>query len=130
MLFYALGLGCVPWLSQSEIFTYPARGLGTGLATATNWAGNLLIGATFLTMMERMTPSGAFGFYAALCAVGWCGVVGWYPDLSGFSLEEVGEILEGGFGVGESRRRRRERERGLREEGGEGGRVEVVGDKV
>lgn len=111
VMFYALGIGNVPWLSQSEIFSYNVRGLGTGMATATNWAGNLLIGSTFLTMMDKMTPTGAFGFYAGLCAIGWVGVVGWYPDLSGFTLEEVGEILEKGFGVEESRRRRNELKR-------------------
>ncbi|KAI5795397.1 general substrate transporter [Peziza echinospora] len=107
VMFYALGIGNVPWLSQSEIFTYNVRGLGTGMATATNWAGNLLIGSTFLTMMDKLTPSGAFGFYAALCAVGWVFVVGWYPDLSGFTLEEVGEILQDSFGVEESRKRKK-----------------------
>ena len=107
VMFYALGIGNVPWLSQSEIFTYNVRGLGTGMATATNWAGNLLIGSTFLTMMDKLTPSGAFGFYAALCAVGWIFVVGWYPDLSGFTLEEVGEILQDSFGVEESRKRKK-----------------------
>ena len=76
------------------------------MATATNWAGNLLIGSTFLTMMDRMTPTGAFGFYAGLCAVGWVFIVGWCPDLSGFTLEEVGEILNEGFGVEDSRRKR------------------------
>lgn len=108
VIFYALGIGNVPWLSQSEIFTYNVRGLGTGMATATNWAGNLIIGSTFLTMMDRMTPSGAFGFYAGICAVGWVAVIFLYPDLSGFTLEEVGQILEHGFGVKEAKRKRAE----------------------
>lgn len=77
------------------------------MATATNWAANLILGATFLTMMERMTPSGAFGFYACLCFAGWVFVIFLYPDLSGFTLEEVSDILSQGFGIKESRRRRK-----------------------
>ncbi|KAL7270871.1 myo-inositol transporter itr1 [Rhizina undulata] len=111
VMFYALGIGNVPWVGQSEMFPYNVRGLGTGMATATNWAGNFILGATFLTMMERMTPSGAFGFYAGLCALGWLFVVFLYPDLSGFTLEEVAEILSHGFGIKESDRRRKELKR-------------------
>jgi MFS transporter, SP family, solute carrier family 2 (myo-inositol transporter), member 13 len=82
---YATGLGNVPW-HQGELFSLEGgllyllksqtsrlipgpsavRGIGTSLSTATNWAGNLLIGSTYLSLMDRITPSGAFGFYASV----------------------------------------------------------------
>ncbi|KAH0610636.1 uncharacterized protein H6S33_012163 [Morchella sextelata] len=108
VMFYALGIGNIAWVGQSEVFPYNVRGYGTGMATATNWGANLILGSTFLTMMDKMTPSGAFGFYAILCFLGWLFVIFLYPDLSGFTLEEVAEILGKSFGIKESRRRRKE----------------------
>jgi len=66
---YATGLGNVPW-QQGELFGLEVRGIGTSLSTATNWAGNLLIGSTYLSLTEKFTPAGAFGFYAGLVSSG------------------------------------------------------------
>ncbi|TFK75535.1 general substrate transporter [Pluteus cervinus] len=89
---YATGLGNVPW-QQGELFGLEVRGLGTSLATATNWTFNLVIGSTYLSLMSAITPSGAFGFYAGLCFVGWLGVLGWFPETVGLSLEEVRDVF-------------------------------------
>lgn len=85
------------------------RGIGTSLATTTNWAGNLLIGATYLSLMDRITPAGAFGFYAGLCLLGWLFVVFCFPETAGLSLEEVRLIFRHGFGIRESQRLRAEK---------------------
>ena len=85
------------------------RGIGTSLATATNWSVNLLIGATYLSLMTRITPSGAFGFYAALCALSYTFVVFCFPETAGLSLEETRMVFRNGFGVHESRELRRAR---------------------
>jgi SP family myo-inositol transporter-like MFS transporter 13 len=50
--FYAMGLGAIPWLCQSEFFPMSVRGVGTGAATATNWTCNLIVAATFLGIVE------------------------------------------------------------------------------
>ncbi|KAI0764202.1 general substrate transporter [Trametes elegans] len=109
MIFYvasfATGLGNVPW-QQGELFGLEVRGIGTSLATTTNWACNLLIGSTYLSLMDRITPSGAFGFYAGLCLLGWLFVVCCFPETAGLSLEEVQLIFRHGFGIAESQRLR------------------------
>ncbi|KAI0634311.1 general substrate transporter [Trametes polyzona] len=105
---YATGLGNVPW-QQGELFGLEVRGIGTSLATTTNWAGNLLIGATYLSLMDRITPAGAFGFYAGLCLLGWLFCVFCFPETAGLSLEEVRLIFRHGFGIHESERLRREK---------------------
>ncbi|KAI0649893.1 general substrate transporter [Trametes meyenii] len=121
---YATGLGNVPW-QQGELFglegnrvslfpppssnTLTVRGIGTSLATTTNWAGNLLIGATYLSLMDRITPAGAFGFYAGLCLLGWLFCVFCFPETAGLSLEEVRLIFRTGFGIRESERLRTEK---------------------
>ncbi|GJJ11794.1 hypothetical protein Clacol_006032 [Clathrus columnatus] len=125
---YATGLGNVPW-QQGELFSLEGachyqdhhklrltfsplvRGPGTSLATATNWSCNLLINSTYLSLMNRITPSGAFGFYAGLCLLGWIFCIGWYPETAGLGLEEVRELFVEGWGVrGRNRRRERKNE--------------------
>lgn len=94
---YATGLGNVPW-QQGELFPLEVRGIGTSLSTATNWSANLLINSTYLSLMTKITPSGAFGFYAGLCALGYIFVVFCFPETAGLSLEEVwGVFKKGGF---------------------------------
>lgn len=95
---YALGLGNVPWM-QSELFPLHVRSLGSGVATATNWFANFVIGLTFLAMMDAITPTWTFLLYGLVCALGW-GVI-WliYPETSGLSLEEATGLLEHGWGV-------------------------------
>ncbi|KAH9854546.1 general substrate transporter [Lenzites betulinus] len=105
---YATGLGNVPW-QQGELFGLEVRGIGTSLATTTNWAGNLLIGATYLSLMDRITPAGAFGFYAGLCLLGWLFCIFCFPETAGLSLEEVRLIFRHGFGIKESKRLREEK---------------------
>ncbi|TEB32804.1 hypothetical protein FA13DRAFT_1731329 [Coprinellus micaceus] len=105
---YATGLGNVPW-QQGELFGLEVRGIGTSLCTATNWAGNLLIGATYLSLMDRITPAGAFGFYAGLCFLGWVFVLLCFPETAGLSLEEVRLVFKNGFGIKESKKLREQK---------------------
>lgn len=95
---YALGLGNVPWM-QSELFPLSVRSLGSGLATATNWSANFVVGLTFLPLMELMTPTWTFVMYAAVCAAGYWIVYKIYPETAGLSLEETTALLEHGWGV-------------------------------
>ncbi|KAI9796880.1 MAG: hypothetical protein M1833_005929 [Piccolia ochrophora] len=105
---YALGLGNVPW-QQSELFPLSVRSLGSGLSTATNWSANFIVGLTFLPMMDVVTPQWTFVVYGLVCLAGWGAVWRIYPEMSGLSLEEVGQLLGKGWGEagGEARRARR-----------------------
>ncbi|CAE6373096.1 unnamed protein product [Rhizoctonia solani] len=102
---YATGLGNVPW-QQSELFALEVRGIGASIATSTCWAANLIIGATYLSLMHAITPSGAFGLYAGLCLLGWLFCIFCYPETSGLSLEEVKLIFHNDFGIKASQRLR------------------------
>lgn len=95
---YALGLGNVPWM-QSELFTLNVRSLGSGLATATNWLANFIIGLTFLPLMDLLTPSVTFGLYGLICAIGWYAIWRIYPETAGLTLEEATGLLENDWGV-------------------------------
>lgn len=85
---YALGIGTVPWTAQSEIFKMEHRGLGNGIATAVNWAGNFLVGITFLGLLETLGGATVFLAYAVVCAAGWVGVRKYFGERGGRELEE------------------------------------------
>ena len=61
--------------------------------------------------MDTITPSGAFGFYAGLCLLGWIFVIFCFPETAGLSLEEVQSIFKNtsGYGIRESARMRDEK---------------------
>ncbi|CAD0089167.1 unnamed protein product [Aureobasidium vineae] len=100
---YASGLGCVPW-QQSELFSLSVRSMGSGLATATNWTSNFVVGATFLPMMHVLGPSATFLVYVFVCLVGYIWVWRCFPETMGLELEQVKKLLENGWGVKASER--------------------------
>jgi MFS transporter, SP family, solute carrier family 2 (myo-inositol transporter), member 13 len=95
---YAIGLGNVPWM-QSELFSLQVRSLGSGLATATNWGANFVVGLTFLPLMEFASPSVTFCLYAAVCSCGLYLVWLLYPETAGLSLEETARLLDAPSGL-------------------------------
>lgn len=101
---YAIGIGNIAW-QQSELFPLSVRSLGSGLATATNWGSNFIVGLTFLPMMEYISPPWTFFTYAVICALGWACAWRIYPETKGLGLEEVRGLLMHGWGVKESLRR-------------------------
>ena len=107
---YATGLGNVAW-QQSELFPLSVRSWGSGLATATNWGCNFVVGLTFLPMMELLTPAWTFAIYSLVCIVGWVCCWAIYPETKGLGLEDVRGLLRDSYGVEESLRRAKIRER-------------------
>ena len=101
---YATGLGPVPW-QQSELFPLSVRSLGSSLSTATNWGLNTIVGLTFLPMMQGLTPTWTFVVYAVVCVVGWVAIWWCYPETMGMEIEEIGGLLQEGWGVEESMER-------------------------
>lgn len=97
---YAIGLGNIAW-QQSELFPLSVRSLGSGLATATNWGSNFVVGLTFLPMMELLTPVWTFALYALVCLVGWMCAWKIYPETKGLELEDMRGLLKDGWGVKE-----------------------------
>ncbi|KAK4047036.1 hypothetical protein OIO90_006357 [Microbotryomycetes sp. JL221] len=110
---YATGIGNIPW-QQGELFEMSVRGMGTSISTSCNWGGNLIIGSTFLSLIDRITAAGAFGLYAGLCALGslFCWFL--YPETSGLSLEETRDVFADSFGIKKANRLRTEKERALK----------------
>ena len=62
-------------------------------ATCTNWAVNLAISTTFLTLIEALTASGAFWLYCGLSAVGVVFLFFTLPETKKKSLEEIADLF-------------------------------------
>ncbi|KNG81702.1 myo-inositol transporter [Aspergillus nomiae NRRL 13137] len=96
--FYAAGVAPISWVG-TEFLPLEVRALGTMMNSVTCWGCNIIISSTFLSMMKGMTPSGAFGFYAGICFLGFVFAVFCYAEVHNMPLESVREIYNHGFGV-------------------------------
>ena len=61
LFFFAPGMGPMPWTINSEIYPMWARSFGNSLATSVNWAFNLIVSMTFLSLTEAITKQVIFG---------------------------------------------------------------------
>lgn len=133
VFFYGVSVGNTAWMS-TDFFPMEVRAMGTMWLTCCCWGSNIIISSTFLTMMKSMTPSGAFGFYSAICGIGWVlicksrlflccwGAIAdfvhadfFYPEVSGLTLEEIKDVFDHGFGVKYARQLRKDRKELIKE---------------
>lgn len=89
---YAVGLGNVPW-QQSELFALPVRAIGSGLATATNWAGNFSVALVSLAVVEQFSLSFAFLAFFGFLLVGFILIYRQYIETAGLSLEQITAVF-------------------------------------
>lgn len=115
VIFYGVSVGNTAWMS-TDFFPLEVRAVGTMWLTCSNWGSNVIVSSTFLSMMKTMTPSGAFGFYAGICGVGWIWIYFFYPEVSELGLEEIKEVFQHGFGVKYTRDLRKQRKQRRREQ--------------
>ncbi|KAE8417928.1 general substrate transporter [Aspergillus pseudocaelatus] len=126
VIFYGVSVGNTAWMS-TDFFPLEVRAMGTMWITCSSWGSNVIVSSTFLSMMKSMTPSGAFGFYAGICGVGYILIYFFYPEVSGLSLEEIKEVFKHGFGVRYARNLRKERKGIIQERLRIQGKTVVVG---
>ncbi len=86
---FAVGLGPVFWLLIAEIFPMRVRGMAMSLATAVNWAANLLVSSTFLSLIQALGPANTFRLFGVVNLVAWVFVFQLVPETRGRSLEDI-----------------------------------------
>ncbi len=86
---FAVGLGPVFWLLISEIYPVKVRGLAMSIATVANWAANLLVALTFLTLVQLLGRPGTFWLYGLIGVGAWIFAFVLVPETKGRSLEDI-----------------------------------------
>lgn len=85
--FYSPGEGPVPFTYSAEVFPLSHREVGMAWAVATNNFWATVVSLTFPRQLRAFSPTGAFGFYAAMNAVAFFMIFLWLPETKQRSLE-------------------------------------------
>uniref|UniRef100_A0A8I3X7V2 Proton myo-inositol cotransporter n=1 Tax=Callithrix jacchus TaxID=9483 RepID=A0A8I3X7V2_CALJA len=94
LVFFAPGMGPMPWTVNSEIYPLWARSTGNACSSGINWIFNVLVSLTFLHTAEYLTYYGAFFLYAGFAAVGLVFIYGCLPETKGKKLEEIESLFD------------------------------------
>ncbi|XP_034755915.1 solute carrier family 2, facilitated glucose transporter member 12 [Etheostoma cragini] len=90
---FSISLGPMVYVVLSEIFPMGVRGRAVSVVSAVNWATNLLISMTFLTITEKIGVSNVMFLYAAMSFVLLVFVILCVPETKGRTLEEISKEL-------------------------------------
>ncbi|XP_071960236.1 proton myo-inositol cotransporter-like isoform X2 [Antedon mediterranea] len=94
LMFFAPGMGPMPWTINSEIYPQWARSTCNSLSTFTNWTFNLVISMTFLSLTQAITRQGTFFLYAGLSTLGLLFMVTLLPETKGKRLEDIQRLFD------------------------------------
>jgi sugar porter (SP) family MFS transporter len=86
---FAISLGPIFWLLIAEIYPLRIRGIAGGTAAGTNWAANLLVSLTFLSLVQALGPSRTFWLYGLLGIGSFLFSWSLVPETKGRTLEEI-----------------------------------------
>jgi len=86
---FAMSAGPLIWALCSEVQPLKGRDFGIGCSTFTNWIANMIVGATFLTMLGTLGQGTTFWIYAGLNVVFIFLVFLLVPETKGVTLERI-----------------------------------------
>ncbi|MDQ6736503.1 MAG: sugar porter family MFS transporter [Gemmatimonadota bacterium] len=86
---FAFGLGPIFWLLISEIYPLKNRGVAMSTVTVTNWAMNLLVAVSFLTLVSLLGQGGTFWLYGLIAIGAWIFFYRLVPETRGKTLEQI-----------------------------------------
>ncbi|CUE72530.1 sugar transporter, putative [Bodo saltans] len=89
LMFFAPGLGAMPWVVMSEIYPTNVRSTASGVATMANWASNALVSQCFPLLVGSIGVGPTFGIVAGIEVVGLIVVTKFVPETKGLTLEEI-----------------------------------------
>lgn len=89
LLNFAFGMGPIPWVVNSEIYSVKIRGVASGIAGTANWVTNAVVSQSFLALTLAITPAGTFMLCSGIAVAGAVWAFFWLPETKGLSLAEV-----------------------------------------
>lgn len=93
---FAMSAGPLIWTLCSEVQPLKGRDFGIACSTVTNWVANMIVGATFLTMLNTVGHAGTFWLYAGLNVVFLLITFALVPETRGVTLEQIEHNLMSG----------------------------------
>ncbi|HGM6861031.1 sugar porter family MFS transporter [Serratia rubidaea] len=93
---FAMSAGPLIWVLCSEIQPLKGRDFGITCSTAVNWIANMIVGATFLTMLNSLGSAPTFWVYAALNLLFIVLTIVLIPETKNISLEHIERNLMSG----------------------------------
>ena len=88
---FAFGLGPIFWLLISEIYPLKVRGAAMSAVTVTNWAMNLIVAVTFLSLVAFIGEGFTFWLYGLIAIGAWIFFYKLVPETKGKTLEQIEE---------------------------------------
>lgn len=93
---FAMGAGPVVWLLCSEVQPLKGRDFGITVSTTTNWIANMVVGATFLTLLESFGNANTFWLYGGLNLIFILITFLLIPETKNVTLEHIeGNLMQG-----------------------------------
>jgi SP family galactose:H+ symporter-like MFS transporter len=91
---FAISLGPIFWLLNSEIYPLNVRSKAAAVGTMANWTFNFIVSLTFLLLIDALGQAGTFFFYAAIGLITLWFCWRFVPETKGKHLEEIEAIFE------------------------------------
>jgi MFS transporter, SP family, galactose:H+ symporter len=93
---FAMSAGPLIWTLCSEVQPLKGRDFGIGCSTMTNWIANMIVGFTFLTLLNSFGHTNTFWLYAGLNAFFILLTFWLVPETKGITLEQIERNLMSG----------------------------------
>ena len=93
---FAMSAGPLVWTLCSEVQPLKGRDFGIGCSTFTNWIANMVVGATFLTLLSGIGNASTFWLYAGLNLLFIVLTFWLVPETKGVTLEQIERNLMSG----------------------------------
>lgn len=91
---FAVSLGPIFWLLNSEIYPLRVRNRAASVGTMANWTANFVVSLTFLLLIDSLGRTGAFWLYAGIGIVTLWFCWKFVPETKGKHLEEIEAVFE------------------------------------
>jgi len=94
---FAFSAGPLIWILCAEIQPLQGRDFGIACSTLTNWVANMIVGATFLTLLTSLGASHTFWVYALMNIAFIAVTIAFVPETRGVTLESIERKLNRGM---------------------------------